>query len=55
MKEDGRREPVRARVFHITDEHLAGLVAYLTGRPATTAEVVAFPNTNPNERTGGAA
>ncbi len=54
VKEDGRREPVRARVFHVTDTHLAQLVAYLTGRPAMTGEVVAFPNTN-HERTGGAA
>lgn len=50
VKEDGRREPVRARVFHITDEHLAALVAYLTGRAAASAEVVAFPT-----REGGAA
>jgi S-DNA-T family DNA segregation ATPase FtsK/SpoIIIE len=45
VKEDGKREPVRARVFHITDDHLAQLVAYLTGRTAlSTAEVVVdFP------------
>jgi DNA segregation ATPase FtsK/SpoIIIE, S-DNA-T family len=54
MKEDGRREPVRARVFHITDEHLAGLVAYLIGRPVVAGEVLDFPTAN-RERTGGAA
>jgi len=54
IKQDGRREPVRARVFHITDEHLAGLVAYLTGRTALAGEVLDFPNVN-RERTGGAA
>jgi S-DNA-T family DNA segregation ATPase FtsK/SpoIIIE len=54
VKEDGRREPVRARVFHVTDEHLAQLVAYLTGRTAMPGEVVAFPGSR-SERTGGAA
>ncbi|HEY0690950.1 MAG TPA: FtsK/SpoIIIE domain-containing protein, partial [Kribbella sp.] len=39
VKEDGKREPVRARVFHVTDDHLAQLVGYLTGR--APAEVVA--------------
>ncbi len=55
VKEDGRREPVRARVFHVTDDHLAQLVAYLTGRAAipAPAEVLAFPQQN--EQTGGAA
>jgi S-DNA-T family DNA segregation ATPase FtsK/SpoIIIE len=55
VKEDGRREPVRARVFHVTDKHLAQLVAYITGRAVVPGEVLAFPNTNQNERTGGAA
>jgi S-DNA-T family DNA segregation ATPase FtsK/SpoIIIE len=55
VKEDGRREPVRARVFHVTDEHLAQLVTYLTGRMPTAGEVLAFPNSHQNERTGGAA
>jgi S-DNA-T family DNA segregation ATPase FtsK/SpoIIIE len=40
VKEDGKREPVRARVFHVSDGHLVQLVTYLTGR---TAEVVDFP------------
>lgn len=45
VKEDGRREPVRARVCHVTDDHLVQLVTYVTGRAAlsTTAEVVEFP------------
>lgn len=30
VKHDGHREPVRARAFHITDEDLADLVAFLT-------------------------
>ncbi|MGH3876512.1 MAG: FtsK/SpoIIIE domain-containing protein [Actinophytocola sp.] len=57
VKEDGKREPVRARVFHVTDTHLAQLVTFLTGRTAvqSSAEVVAFPNTHQTERTGGAA
>jgi DNA segregation ATPase FtsK/SpoIIIE, S-DNA-T family len=44
VKEDGKREPVRARVFHVTDDHLAQLVTYVAGRAAlATAEVVDFP------------
>lgn len=55
VKEDGRREPVRARVFHVTDDHLGQLVAYLTGRAAlSTAEVVDFPTDTTTTR-GGAA
>jgi len=55
VKQDGRREPVRARAFHITDDHLAQLVGYFTGRVAlpAPAEVLAFPNQT--EQTGGAA
>jgi S-DNA-T family DNA segregation ATPase FtsK/SpoIIIE len=54
VKEDGKREPVRARVFHVTDDHLAQLVAYLTGRAAlSSAEVVEFPVED--VRRGGAA
>jgi S-DNA-T family DNA segregation ATPase FtsK/SpoIIIE len=30
-KEDGRREPIRARAFHITDSDLADLGVYVTG------------------------
>ncbi len=29
-KEDGRREPIRARAFHVTDADLADLAAYVT-------------------------
>ncbi|WP_367115177.1 FtsK/SpoIIIE domain-containing protein [Actinophytocola sp.] len=56
VKEDGRREPVRARVFHVTDTHLAHLVGYLTGRPVhpVPAEVVAFPD-RADQPSGGAA
>jgi DNA segregation ATPase FtsK/SpoIIIE, S-DNA-T family len=56
VKEDGRREPVRARVFHITDDHLAQLVAYLTGRvtPDTAGELIDLP-TNHDHAHGGAA
>jgi S-DNA-T family DNA segregation ATPase FtsK/SpoIIIE len=46
VKEDGKREPVRARVFHVTDDHLAQLVTYVTGRrtfPDPVGEVVDFP------------
>lgn len=56
VKEDGRREPVRARVFHVTDTHLAHLVGYLTGQHAhpVPAEVVAFPD-RADQPSGGAA
>jgi S-DNA-T family DNA segregation ATPase FtsK/SpoIIIE len=56
VKEDGKREPVRARAFHVTDDHLTQLVGYLTGRPAlpTSAEVVDFPAGRDMTR-GGAA
>jgi S-DNA-T family DNA segregation ATPase FtsK/SpoIIIE len=55
VKEDGRREPVRARVFHVTDDHLAQLVAYLTVRLPVRqpADVLGFPTQT--EKTGGAA
>lgn len=53
VKEDGRREPLRSRVFHVTDDHLVQLVGYLTGRTAV-AEVVAFP-VGRDEPAGGAA
>jgi S-DNA-T family DNA segregation ATPase FtsK/SpoIIIE len=45
VKEDGKREPVRARAFHVTDTNLGELVAYLT-EPSTLDEpgaVVLFP------------
>jgi DNA segregation ATPase FtsK/SpoIIIE, S-DNA-T family len=56
VKEDGKREPVRARAFHVTDDRLAQLVAYLTGRAAlpVSAEVVDFPADRDTTR-GGAA
>jgi S-DNA-T family DNA segregation ATPase FtsK/SpoIIIE len=40
VKEDGRREPIRARAFHVTDTNLLDLRAYITG---WTAEVLKFP------------
>jgi S-DNA-T family DNA segregation ATPase FtsK/SpoIIIE len=45
VKEDGKREPVRARVFHVTDDHLGQLVTYVTGHAAlsASADVVEFP------------
>lgn len=52
VKEDGRREPVRARAFHVTDTDLDDLVEYVTGRPARRADVLRFP-AEPTE--GGAA
>lgn len=52
VKEDGRREPVRARVFHVTDDDLSRLVEYLTGR--ASAEVVELP-VRADEPRGGAA
>jgi len=47
---------VRARVFHVTDDHLVQLVGHLTGRsalPAPSAEIVGFPAVNTQR--GGAA
>jgi DNA segregation ATPase FtsK/SpoIIIE, S-DNA-T family len=57
VKEDGRREPVRARVFHITDDHLGQLVAYLTGRivPEPAGDLIDLPTTNHDHAHGGAA
>ena len=40
VKEDGKREPVRARAFHVTDHNLAVLEAHVTGR---RARVYPFP------------
>ncbi|HEU5476137.1 MAG TPA: FtsK/SpoIIIE domain-containing protein [Actinophytocola sp.] len=56
VKEDGRREPVRVRAFHVTDDDLAQLVAYLVGRVAlpARAEVVPFPVAG-GDSDGGAA
>ncbi|MFD1044157.1 FtsK/SpoIIIE domain-containing protein [Kibdelosporangium lantanae] len=31
VKEDGRRDPIRARAFHVTDSNLATLSAYVSG------------------------
>ncbi|MGX7825628.1 FtsK/SpoIIIE domain-containing protein [Actinokineospora sp. 24-640] len=42
VKEDGKRDPVRARAFHVTDTNIIELVHYVTGGSAT---VYAFPDT----------
>lgn len=42
-KEDGRREPFRARAFHVTDTDLDELVTFVTGVPVQRAQVVQFP------------
>ncbi|RBM20160.1 cell division protein FtsK [Prauserella sp. PE36] len=52
VKEDGRREPVRARAFHVTDDDLGALVEYITGHPPQRADVVEFPRRD--GRAGGA-
>jgi DNA segregation ATPase FtsK/SpoIIIE, S-DNA-T family len=52
VKEDGKREPVRARVFHVTDDDLVRLVSHLTGR--VSADVVDLP-VRVEEPRGGAA
>ncbi|WP_322788473.1 FtsK/SpoIIIE domain-containing protein [Allokutzneria albata] len=44
VKVDGRKEPVRARAFHVTDADLDRLVSYVTGREAVQAEVLDFPD-----------
>jgi DNA segregation ATPase FtsK/SpoIIIE, S-DNA-T family len=49
-KEDGKREPVRARAFYPTDDNLAQLRAHING---WTAEVLPFRGTTESE--GGAA
>ncbi|MCG8919885.1 cell division protein FtsK [Actinokineospora sp. PR83] len=50
VKEDGKREPVRARAFYPTDTDLVELRHYITG---TSATVVPFPDKT--ERGGEAA
>jgi S-DNA-T family DNA segregation ATPase FtsK/SpoIIIE len=52
VKEDGRREPVRARAFHVTDTDLDELVEYVTGRAPHRADVLPFLH---HDQTGGAA
>jgi S-DNA-T family DNA segregation ATPase FtsK/SpoIIIE len=52
VKEDGRREPVRARAFHVTDTDLDELVEYITGAAPHRADVLPF-RVQDNE--GGAA
>jgi S-DNA-T family DNA segregation ATPase FtsK/SpoIIIE len=42
VKEDGRREPVRARAFHVTDTDLDALVEYVTGAASHRADVLPF-------------
>ncbi|WP_378250704.1 FtsK/SpoIIIE domain-containing protein [Actinokineospora guangxiensis] len=42
VKEDGKRDPVRARAFHVTDTNITELQHYVTG---TSATVFAFPET----------
>ncbi|WP_216205490.1 FtsK/SpoIIIE domain-containing protein [Amycolatopsis aidingensis] len=51
-KEDGRREPFRARAFHVTDDDLDELVTTVTGVPTHRAQVLSFPERS--ERDGGA-
>ncbi|WP_199433867.1 FtsK/SpoIIIE domain-containing protein [Qaidamihabitans albus] len=53
-KEEGRREPFRARAFHVTDTDLDTLVGYVTGVPVQRAEVLSFPDRSRDERNGGA-
>ncbi|MCK2257052.1 FtsK/SpoIIIE domain-containing protein [Crossiella sp. S99.1] len=43
VKVDDRREPLRARAFHVTDADLGRLVDYVTGRDVVHAEVLPFP------------
>ncbi|MBK1785231.1 FtsK/SpoIIIE domain-containing protein [Prauserella cavernicola] len=51
-KEEGRREPFRARAFHVTDTDLDELVTFVTGVPVHRAEVLNFPG---QRMEGGAA
>ncbi|WP_026360813.1 FtsK/SpoIIIE domain-containing protein [Amycolatopsis nigrescens] len=51
VKVDGKREPVRGRAFHVSDEDLDELTAYVTGVPVHRADVLPFPS----ERDGGTA
>ncbi|KAA2266176.1 cell division protein FtsK [Solihabitans fulvus] len=44
VKEDGQREPVRARAFHVTDANLAELREYATAADATVHEFPALPD-----------
>ncbi|QFU92938.1 type IV secretory system conjugative DNA transfer family protein [Amycolatopsis sp. YIM 10] len=51
-KEDGRREPLRVRAFHVTDANLDELVEYVTGKAVRRAEVLPFRG---RDAEGGAA
>ncbi|PXY33858.1 FtsK/SpoIIIE domain-containing protein [Prauserella flavalba] len=54
-KEEGRREPFRARAFHVTDTDLDELVTYVTGVPVHRADVLAFPTPQDGSQSGGVA
>ncbi|ASR34377.1 cell division protein FtsK [Prauserella marina] len=54
-KEDGRREPFRARAFHVTDTDLDELVTYVTGVPVHRADVLSFPYPQDGAQGGGVA
>jgi S-DNA-T family DNA segregation ATPase FtsK/SpoIIIE len=55
VKDDGRREPVRARAFHVTDGHLDELVTFVTGRKVHRAEVLRFPDRDQRQDGGAVA
>lgn len=54
-KEDGKREPFRARAFHVADTDLDELVGFVTGTPAQRAQVLPFPGASSATEGGAAA
>ncbi|MEU6153705.1 FtsK/SpoIIIE domain-containing protein [Actinosynnema sp. NPDC047251] len=53
VKQDGQREPERARAFHVTDADLVELGLFLTTKDATVHEFPSRPG--PDDNTGGVA
>ncbi|WP_028661588.1 FtsK/SpoIIIE domain-containing protein [Saccharomonospora saliphila] len=55
-KEDGKREPFRARAFHVTDTDLDALATSVAGRLVRRAQVLPFPDRDDSTGwSGGAA
>ncbi|WP_252365207.1 FtsK/SpoIIIE domain-containing protein [Saccharomonospora piscinae] len=54
-KEDGQREPFRARAFHVTDADLDTLSTFVAGRLVRRAQVLPFPEANGGDFWAGGA
>ncbi|MEV0678070.1 FtsK/SpoIIIE domain-containing protein [Actinosynnema sp. NPDC050436] len=55
VKQDGQREPERARAFHVTDADLVELGVFLTVTDATVHKFPNRPGPDDNDSAGGAA